>query len=206
MVKKNKRIKVILFDWAGVFCLPGEPFADKQLQKALRLKPAEIEARVKKDQDKYYRGKISSIEFWNRVGKHFDLKDLSEKKLTSSYLKSYRIYPSMLSLAKKLGKKYRVGLISNLTNEMMKDIFSKHQIEKYFQKTIFSNQTGYLKPEPEIFNLALKKMRTYPEEVLFIDDSPKNVSAAKKMGMTTVLATTPQETKRKIEETLARFN
>jgi HAD superfamily hydrolase (TIGR01509 family) len=112
----------------------------------------------------------------------------------------------MLRLAKGLKKDYQVCLVSNLTNEMMREILTKHQIKKYFVTTVFSNKTGYLKPETEIFDLALKKMRAQPKETLFIDDSKTNIRAAQKIGMVTVLATTPSQTIKDIRKTLAKFN
>lgn len=199
-------IKGILFDWAGVFCRPGEPFASKKLQKKLDLKPAQIEKQVEDFQKKYYRGEISAKIFWRKVLNHFELKNLPIEELNRSYLQSYKIYPSMFLLVKKLKEEYEIGLVSNLTNEMLRDIESKNNLRIYFSSQTFSNKTGYLKPEPEIFNLALKKLGTQPKETLFIDDSKINILAAQQLGMITVLATTPRETIRKIKEILSKSN
>ncbi|HEU0050477.1 MAG TPA: hypothetical protein VFQ60_00270, partial [Patescibacteria group bacterium] len=63
-LKKNNKIKAICFDWAGIFCTPGELFSHPRLLKKIGRTAAEIEARVKPVQDQYYRGKISNARFW----------------------------------------------------------------------------------------------------------------------------------------------
>lgn len=196
-------IKGLLFDWAGVFCRPGEPFANKNLQKKLGLKPAQIEKPVKDIQNKYYRGEISAKVFWSQVLDHFELKAPSFEELNTSYLQSYKIYPSMFTLVKKLKEKYRIGLVSNLTHEMLQEIDKKNNLKNYFLSQTFSNKTGFLKPEREIFDLALKKLGTKAEETVFIDDSQENIAGAKKIGFQTILATTPRETARKIKKILS---
>ena len=39
------------------------------------------------------------------------------------------------------------------------------------------------KPDPAFFQHALTDMKKTPEETLFLDDNPQNVSAARTMGM-----------------------
>jgi epoxide hydrolase-like predicted phosphatase len=42
---------------------------------------------------------------------------------------------------------------------------------------------GIRKPNPEIFQLALKKIGCKPEEAVFLDDIGSNLKAAKKLGI-----------------------
>ncbi|SEJ61948.1 putative hydrolase of the HAD superfamily [Deinococcus reticulitermitis] len=46
---------------------------------------------------------------------------------------------------------------------------------------------GVHKPEPRAFTLAAEALGVEPEEVLFVDDRPENVEAARALGMRSVL-------------------
>ena len=46
-----------------------------------------------------------------------------------------------------------------------------------------SFDTGNLKPDAIAYKTALDKMKLKPEEVIFVDDHPLNVFAAKELGI-----------------------
>ena len=50
-----------------------------------------------------------------------------------------------------------------------------------------------MKPEPEIYSLAVNKLEIKPEECIFVDDKEENLVPANKMGMKTVLAKNPKQ-------------
>lgn len=191
----NNRITTIIFDWAGVFCSPGELFSSKQLLTATGENVDGMIRRINKYgiQDEYYRGKITSNQFWKRVFAEYDLKGFTAKDMNDSYLASYKPYPSILAIPKKLKSRFKVALLSNLTEEMMRHIVKTHELRPKFHAMFFSNREGRLKPEPEMFNIALIKLESKPEETLFIDDTKSNLTAAKKMGMKTLRFTTPKK-------------
>ena len=47
------------------------------------------------------------------------------------------------------------------------------------EKSIFSYEAGVLKPDAQFFKAGLEKVALEPEQVLFIDDRPENVSGAR---------------------------
>lgn len=46
---------------------------------------------------------------------------------------------------------------------------------------------GVHKPDPEVFRLAAERLETVPQHILFVDDLPENVAAARSVGMQAVL-------------------
>lgn len=59
----------------------------------------------------------------------------------------------------------------------------------YFDGAVFSCQAGLLKPDPEIYHCALRKIGCVPEECVFIGDGgSQELMGAKAVGMTTVLS------------------
>jgi 2-haloacid dehalogenase len=55
-----------------------------------------------------------------------------------------------------------------------------------FDGAVVSGFEGIAKPDPEIFNLLLERFSLKPETTLLIDDSARNVSAARRVGMQAV--------------------
>jgi FMN phosphatase YigB (HAD superfamily) len=51
-----------------------------------------------------------------------------------------------------------------------------------YDAIIDSSQTGYIKPEPEIYELAAEKTGIKPESLLLVDDSRSNLMAAARLG------------------------
>lgn len=198
--KNDKKIKAIIFDWAGVFCSPGEPFSHPAIATQTRLTSEEIGKQTEKIQQMYYTGAVNSGEFWKQIINFLGLTYLSETELRSAYLASYTIYPEMLGLARVLKQKYKTALLSNLTAEMMTEIKTKHSIRKYFHHTIFSNEVGLTKPNPKIFELVIKRLDVPIKNTVFIDDSQTNTKAAKQLGFHTILFENPIQCRRELKD------
>ena len=52
-----------------------------------------------------------------------------------------------------------------------------------FDHAVISGHVGAAKPDPRIFEILFKQVGRRPEELLFVDDSLKNVEAARALGM-----------------------
>jgi len=186
-------IRAIIFDWAGVFCSPGEPFAHPNLQEQTGLTLDQIGQKTKDIQAAYYLGQTSTAEFWTKVAKRLNLGQLSPVELSRAYLSSYRLYPEMLRLAADLRPRYQTAILSNLTRLMMDHIVAEHQIKDFFDMVFFSNEIGYAKPDPLSYRFALTKLKAKPEQTIFIDDSKTNLVAAAQLGLQTILFESPEQ-------------
>jgi len=84
-------------------------------------------------------------------------------------------------------KKIKLGLISNTPSTITR-MLDKFKLNKYFDATIFSYDSGLLKTEPEMFKKLIKKMKLKPEEVIMIGDSiPTDIIGASGAGIRAVL-------------------
>ncbi|MFX1314981.1 MAG: HAD family hydrolase [Promethearchaeota archaeon] len=73
----------------------------------------------------------------------------------------------------KLAPIYKVGLISNTgitPGYVIKKVLKKYQILQYFQLTLFSDETGFYKPSPMMFEMALEKLKCKPHNAIHIGD------------------------------------
>lgn len=86
---------------------------------------------------------------------------------------------------------YRVVLLSNTNPYMMDWAMSPafdgkgHPLSYYFDYCYLSYQLKKMKPSEDIFREVLRQEQTFPGEVLFVDDGPRNVAAASQIGFRT---------------------
>ncbi|MGH2561893.1 MAG: HAD family hydrolase [Thermomicrobiales bacterium] len=76
----------------------------------------------------------------------------------------------------------RLGIISNAWPSLDRR-FRQLGLRDYFDPFVISAQVGCLKPEARIYQLALAQLGLPPEQVLFVDNWPENVAAARALGM-----------------------
>jgi len=74
-------------------------------------------------------------------------------------------------------------LLSN-TNGIHEPFFTREWADIFdrFDAAIFSHEVGCMKPDPEIFKIAIRRLRIEPEQTVYIDDRPENVEAGGRMG------------------------
>jgi putative hydrolase of the HAD superfamily len=144
-------------------------------------------------------GTISPEAFYEafRKGTGTDLSDEIIKTAWNALLLDFRT-PS-LEWLKQIKNKYRIFLFSN-TNKIHHDAFIESyrqqtghaDFDAFFEKAYYSQNMGMRKPNPEPFLHILKEQNLVAVETLFIDDTIKNIEAAKALGMQTVHLQWPQ--------------
>ncbi len=62
-----------------------------------------------------------------------------------------------------------------------------------FEGIVVSGEEQVTKPDPEVFRRLLERYDVPPDEVVFVDDSAVNIEAARRLGMTALLFTGPEQ-------------
>jgi 2-haloacid dehalogenase len=70
----------------------------------------------------------------------------------------------------------------------------------WFEGIVVSGDEKLIKPDPRIYQLLFEKFKIEPEESIFIDDSLKNVEAARELGMVSIHFVKPELLKHQLEE------
>ena len=104
-------------------------------------------------------------------------------------------------------KGYGIYMLSNNNPIMMRICDSDFKkvgigISDFFDQAFISSSMKMMKPDAAIFNEAIRRIGLKAEELLFIDDSPVNVEAARKSGMNAILYTPGQDLGKTIVEAL----
>lgn len=101
------------------------------------------------------------------------------------------IAPYKAEMLKKLAKKYDLYMLSNnnpiclpYSSKMFEDAGAP--LDTTFKKCFFSFELKTLKPSPVFYRTVMEEIGLAPEEMLFIDDSQKNVDGALEVGLPAV--------------------
>ncbi|WP_406242430.1 HAD family hydrolase [Tissierella carlieri] len=84
-------------------------------------------------------------------------------------------------------KGYRIGVISNsrLYDEVMINCFKKVGLAKYIDVFTFSYYLKICKPQKQVFEIALDRMKVNPEDAIMVGDNLKSdIEPAQKLGLT----------------------
>lgn len=89
--------------------------------------------------------------------------------------------PEMINFALKLKEIYRILVLSN-TNVLNASVLEA-DVNRLADEIVYSYEVGYMKPEKEIYEIALERAGAEPEAVLFVDDLKENLESASKLGI-----------------------
>lgn len=91
---------------------------------------------------------------------------------------------ALLDYIATLKPRFKVGMLSNISSRDRLSIrFEPGQLDAAFDTIVASGDEGYVKPQPEIFQIAATRLGVAPHECVMIDDIPKFCEGARAVGM-----------------------
>jgi len=179
----KNNFKAILFDLGNVVIDFDHLIAVKKIAQFSKL-----------DKDKIYQtifdsdltslfeeGLLSEREFFYRIKDMLKF-DLSYNDFLPIWNEIFFITPRNLfvhNIARQLKKDYSIFLISNVNKLHFQYLKETFDIFKVFKKLILSYEVKARKPNPVIYNLALKYAACRPQEILYFDDRQDLIEAAR---------------------------
>jgi FMN phosphatase YigB (HAD superfamily) len=174
--------QTVLFDWGGVIIdhpIDGiHRFVSEHLPEitpAVFVGPAMLA---------FQRGELDESAFWKCAGARSSvaLDAFGGSLWRTAFEHSYVERPAVLRLAGHLQRAgIRTGVLSNTEKPSVGMLMERGY--PCFDAYYLSCEWGMVKPEREIYERCLKVLAADPATVLFIDDKPENVAAARQLGM-----------------------
>lgn len=188
-------IKNLIFDLGGVIMTIDQGEALRRF-KELGLADAERQLDPYTQSGKFgdvEEGKITAEEFRVELSRLVG-RELSFDDCKYGWLGYRKEVPqrNLDALRRLRGDGYRLILLSNTNPFMMSWALTKDfdggnsSLEDYFDALYLSYRFGVMKPDPKFFQTVLDSEHILPEETLFVDDGPRNVEAACKLGINTM--------------------
>ena len=132
------------------------------------------------------------IEHTNRVLRACGFYDpqLAEK-LTNVYWEERRrtlnLFPDALPVLSSLRRTHNLSLLTNGTSDWQREKIEDLQITEYFDHIIIGGEVGYVKPNPEIFDILIARYAIPASQILYVgNNQEKDVIGARNSGLKTV--------------------
>ncbi len=159
--------------------LPFTPLAAAEIGKRLAGNPIIVE---------YETGRISTEEFHRRFCVLAEL-DLTLDKFSQAWERIFAFGEEQpgrylsADLFRHLKKNYRLVALSNTNPLHFGHLLKRLPLVHEFDDYLLSHKVGCVKPDEEIFKVAMAKTGRSPRELFFIDDLKENVAAAGRLGI-----------------------
>lgn len=88
----------------------------------------------------------------------------------------------LLEFIRMLKKNYKVGMLSSVAPNRLEQFLTVEQ-RGLFDAVVLSHEIGYVKPEPQAYQIAADRLGVMPEECIFVDDQERNITGAQEVGM-----------------------
>jgi len=186
-LKTNGKIKTIIFDLGNVLVSFDHlraarrisPFSDKTAEEICRLffdSPLT---------GMFEEGRISAGDFFLRVKEMLNLR-LDYDSFVAAWNDIFFLTEdnkAVYRLARSLARKYQVALLSNINILHWRHLEDNFRIFDAFSKILTSFELGVKKPDPRIYQKALRALGVLPREVFYTDDRPELIAKATELGM-----------------------
>ena len=99
----------------------------------------------------------------------------------------------LIAYFRDLRPRFRTAILSNSFLGAREQEEARYGFTSMVDVAIYSHEEGIHKPDPRIYAIASERLGIPPAEIVFLDDRPENVDAARDCGFQAVLFTsTPQ--------------
>ncbi len=180
------KIKAVIFDMDGVL-IEAKDWHYEALNKALKLFGMEIsryEHLMTFDglptKDKL---KILSLDKGLPESLHTFINELKQQytiEIVYSLCKPRFHHEYALSRLKNEG--YKMAVCSNSIRNSIEVMMQKSALENYLDFYISNEDVNKGKPDPEMYNKAIKKLGLNPKECMIVEDNENGIKAAKASG------------------------
>ena len=180
------KIKSIIFDMDGVL-IDAKDWHYEALNKALKLFGMEISRR---DHLVTYDGlptniklKMISDEKGLPISLHNFIHEMKQRYTNDCiHTQCKPTFFHQYALNRLRSDGYMMAVCSNSISPTIELMLTKSDIKGYFDFFLSSDDVKKPKPNPEIYNMAIKKLNLKPDECLIIEDNVNGINAANDSG------------------------
>jgi HAD superfamily hydrolase (TIGR01509 family) len=172
---------ILILDAMGVLYEAGDDVAELLVPFVGKHGRGDLSAEaIDRDYVEASLGRMGTDAFWQRMGVDPSLED--------SYLAGHHLIEGTLDALAELKRRHgRLACLSNDIASWSLKLRQRFGLESWIDHWFISGDLGLRKPSAEIYRLAADRLGVRPQEVVFVDDRPRNLDAAKAVGFSTVL-------------------
>ena len=188
---KKDQISTIFFDVGGVLLTDFIEAKVMDLAKKYRVDSNVLLKAKQKYRPLADEGRISDPEFWQQVLKSVNVTAVENDWNLDAYMEEI---DGGIEIARKLKQNgYQIAILSNDSKQMSAQRRKKYGFDDLFHNIFISYMYGVIKPDPEIFKIALNELNVLPQQCVFLDDRKDNVKSSQQLGIQSVLFENSQQ-------------
>lgn len=194
-------LKAIIFDVGGVFIRTHNRLGREKWATRLKLAPWEFENFVFGGESgrQAQLGQKTSAAHWRWLGEYFGLAEPELAELQADFFAGDSFNEPLLEQVIRLRQAgYQTGLLSNFWDSARRFWAEIYPFVGNFDDIIISAEVGLMKPDPQLYHLAARRLGILPAEALFVDDSAENIAGARAVGMQALHFTDPEAARREL--------
>jgi len=199
-------VRAVIFDWGGVLEQAPDAAHFAEWERRLGLQPGALPGVLWGEMCRRLElGEVTWNEFAQHVADCLGLSDAAAgSRLVEEFYTCDWLNHEMIAAARRLRGRYRVALLSNAFAEQADWLRQMYGLDVQSEFDVYVNSAlvGLRKPDPAIFRLTLEQLRVEPRQAIFVDDSLRNVDAARELGIHTVQFLDPAATLAELEALL----
>jgi len=171
----------------------------KRAAKHFKMDLGAMEERHHLNWDIYQAGKLTLNEYFSRVV-FYKRRPFTRAQFQHFMFAQSKPYPEMLELVTQLKLQHRlkIAVVSNEGRELNAYRIRAFKLDRFVDSFISSCYVGILKPDANIFRLALDIVQVRARHVVYIENTPMFVEVAKDMGIRGILHTDYASTRDKL--------
>jgi putative hydrolase of the HAD superfamily len=178
----------LFLDIGGVLLTDGwGSLSRRKAASHFRLEP-DVEERHHEAWNTYQQGRLSLDEYLSHVV-FYRKRSFTRTQFRQYMLTQSNPYPDMIALVTRVKERHglNVAVISNEGRELNGYRIKKIRLDAIADVFISSCYVRLLKPDPDIYRLALDVTQTMPEQGLYIENTPMFVEVAEGLGIKSIL-------------------
>ena len=200
-MNETPAITCILVDIGGVLLTDGwDRHARKRGAEHFNLDLTEMEDRHRMTFDTHQLGKMSFDEYLSLVVFHQE-RPFSRAEFRRFMFDQSKPYPEMIQLITQLKARYglKVGVLSNEGRDLNAHRIHTFRLNQFVDFFVSSCFVHLLKPDMDIFRLALDIAQTPAAQVAYIENTAMFVDIGTALGMRGILHTDVASTREKLQ-------
>ena len=197
----HHQITTLFLDIGGVLLTNGwDHNSRKRAADTFGLDYDEMSERHHLTFDTYEEGKLSLDEYLKRVVFYQDRSFSPEEFKKFIYAQS-KPYPDMIRLIGGLKTQYglRIAAVSNEGRELTMYRVEQFELRTFVDFFVSSCFVHYRKPDEDIYRIALDISQAQSEQVVYIDDRDMFVEVARQVGLSGIIHTGYDATRKSLE-------
>ncbi len=190
--KGAPEIRLIISDFGGVICTFDYRVFCERLASRTACTTDQVLSAAFGDhlQGDFETGRISGLEYHGAVMDRLRV-DVPYDEFVPMYGDIFTEIPGTCDLLRRLASRYRLYLLSDTNEIHFGYVRETVGILRVFREFILSFRVGALKPNPRIYQEALRRSELPATACVFVDDRPANVEGAARVGMHALLFQSP---------------